>query len=294
MKRSLLLLIFLSSIFAGCTKDDHPTPEVVYEGDVHLYSQEEVEAFAAEGYTRINGTLGFGMMLGENNITSLKGLKTITKVKDLIVQNTKLTSLEGLHNITSSNNFLISKNHYLVEIDEMQLKSIEHLSIGRNDRLESISGFSNLQGEITNLKILRNPSLTNLDGLEGLTSVVNDVLISKNDDLQDLHGLIALEKALAVQVSNNPGLHDLGGLSDLESVKWLNIRNNEALVSLSGLESLSKVSGYLEIYGNTNLTDYCALQHLLDQDNGWWTDIRISENKNNPSKESLLAGECAF
>lgn len=287
-------MIFLSAIFGGCTKNDIEVQELVYEGDVYLHSQKEVEAFAEEGYTRINGTLGFGMMLGENDITTLKGFKTITEVKDLIVQNTKLTSLEGLHNITSSSNFLISKNHYLEKVGEMQLKSIEHLSIGRNDRLESISGFSSLQGEIINLKIHRNPSLTNLAGLEGLTSVVNDVLITKNDGLQDLHGLISLEKALAVQVSNNPRLHDLEGLSGLDSVKWMSIIENQSLRSLKGLDNLTKVSGSLKIRGNTDLTDYCALQHLLNQDNGWWTETHISENRNNPSKESILAGECAF
>lgn len=294
MKKSLLLLMFLSAVFGGCTKDDHEVQELVYEGDVYLNSQEEVETFAAEGYTRINGILCFGRIRGENDITSLKGLKTITEVKDLVVQNTKLTSLEGLHNITSSRNFFISKNHYLEKIDEIQLKSIEHIGITRNDRLESISGFSSLQGEIITLKIRRNPSLTNLAGLEGLTSVVNDVLIFKNDDLQDLNGLISLEKALAVEVSTNPRLHDLEGLSGLESVKWMNINHNQSLESLKGLDNLTKVSGYLEIQGNTDLTDYCALQHLLNQDNGWWTDTRISENRNNPSKESLLAGECGF
>ena len=91
-KLFLLLLLFISGI--SCQKDDgnspspEPTPEPtlveekIYEGEVSLQTQIDVENFGAEEYTVITGELYIGS--DNTDISDLSSLETLRKVEGSI------------------------------------------------------------------------------------------------------------------------------------------------------------------------------------------------------------------
>jgi len=60
MKRILIILTIISSLF-GCRKEDI-NPKRIYEGDVTLHTQKEVDDFGALEYTIITGFLENGSL----------------------------------------------------------------------------------------------------------------------------------------------------------------------------------------------------------------------------------------
>ena len=296
MAKSYLLLLFFSILLISCSKESDPEPiDLIYHGDVFLLNQQEVDSFSKEEYSIIDGDLVVGGLTGYNDIVSVAGLSSITEVKDLAVQSTMLTSLEGLHNLTSVSQVFIYKNSRLKAINNLSLKetTTAGLAIERNNSLEDISGFGNLQGEIYRVEINNNPLLKSLEGLDGLEVIEERLQIINNPNLENLHPLAGLTTAASVKIINNAKLKNLEGLENLQSSSWFEIGNNENLVSLEGLHGLTTLTKYMEIYGNKNLSNFCGLGNLVSRPNGWYIDLRISNNFINPSQEELLNGSCS-
>lgn len=83
--------------------------DIATEADVILSTQAEVDAFAQSGTTIINGNLIIGKTNGKEEITSIKGLKTITEVKGSIIINDLFTGedLIGLENLVKAGSIKI-------------------------------------------------------------------------------------------------------------------------------------------------------------------------------------------
>ncbi len=282
------------------------TEEKIFEGDVFLSSQEEVNEFAAKKYTEITGRLGIGAFFEKNSFSSLSNLKTIKTVGSLYIRfNNTLISLDGLENITSIRDDLringsdaltslkalenitsvggdlrIDNNYALTSLNG--LKNITSvggsLSIDGNDALTSLNGLEN----ITNVKggdllISQNTALTSLNGLENITSVGRDLHIGDNDILTSLNGLENITSVGGdLRIGGNGALTSLNGLENITSVGGsLSITANKALTSLNGLENITNVKGEsLDIINNDALTSLNGLENITSVGG----DLRISYN----------------
>lgn len=82
---------------------------IAAEADVILSTQAEVDAFAQSGTTLIKGNLIIGKTSGKDEITNIKGLKTITEVKGSIVINDLFVGEDfiGLENLVKAGSIKI-------------------------------------------------------------------------------------------------------------------------------------------------------------------------------------------
>src|SRR5690606_3963904 len=167
-----------ASVVIGITESYE---DKVYQGHVHLTTQAEVDAFAAQGYTHINGAMVIGIFMGPeySDITDISGLITLEYVANncYVLYNADLTNVNGLDNIVYfGGEFGLMNNPSLVSVEG--LRNVRTVEPAVN--------------EVYEFWIMQNPSLTNLDGLENLKNV-GDVLIINNPSLTNINGLSGIE-----------------------------------------------------------------------------------------------------
>lgn len=297
----------------------------IFDGDVLLTNQEEVNSFGKNNYTEISGTLtieSLGALL-----TSLSPLKTITKIGGSfnIRENENLSSLEGLHNImTISGDLKIFENPILSNIDYFdsltsiggffdisfnhELHQIEgfnslttigvSLSIGSNNALENISGLNNLETVFSGFNISVNPSLISCSGFTNLQTVGGSFFIIENNSLTSLSGLEALDLSTQHPDSNKfvaiQGNSSLSNLNFFQNTTRIDgrfiISDNDVLTNLDGLQSLETISDYINIGFNDELRDLNGLSGLLSVG----TSLSISWNvqlNDFCGLQSLLTGD---
>lgn len=171
----------------------------IFEGDVTLFTQAGVDAFALNCYTGITGTLKIGTENGTfpTDITDLTALNKLNVIgRNLIIQNNPLLSnLNGLENI--------SVIGYRVTIIQ-------------NDKLENLDALIGLSRINDLLQIRYNPALTNLDGLENVATIHGNFNINNNNSLTNLDGLgnvTIIDGDL--YILTNPILSDCCAIQDL-------------------------------------------------------------------------------
>lgn len=271
MKKISLFLILSSFVF-GCVTDDEIDPEVlpvnIFQGNLILRTQADVNAFGAQGYDVINGALYIGDPSTEMNvpvpsdITDLSPLHTIINVtRQLEIQsNPLLTSLNGLSSLSVVSGLIVNDNENLTSLDGLtRLKSIESNQI--------LTGQSLFIGGV--ISLLNNPSLTSIEGLSTiLPQVVSRISV------------------------NNSGLTSLKGLENITNVGTLQIINNDNLTTLAALEGLLGIDTTVFIFNNDMLTNYCILQTPL-QNNPELSIYNVSENQFNPTLQNIIDGDCS-
>lgn len=235
----------------------------IYNGDVVLSSQQEVDDFGAFEHQVINGSLTIAD--GQpSDITSLSALSTIKIViKDLNIYNSQnLVNLQGLNNIETADrlNILYSS---LTSLEGLEgLVSTRVITLSNNNSLESISSLENLS-ELNQLFVHDNLLITTLVGLEQITAIDY------------------------IWIYNNDGLLNLNGLDNVVSV----IQNASFPAIFIGLRPTDTPSHNIPS-PNPNLSDFCALQNLLVNGNGVAAEIFIANNAYNPSVSDIIAGNC--
>jgi len=227
-----------------------------YEGDITLYTQDDVNTFGEMCYLGVKGSL------------SIRGYADNS-------ESPKITDLSPLANLQEVTGFIsIASNEALENLSGLEgLKRVGHLYLSLNKKLNSIealSGLEEIYGEMTlynnqdteGITINFCPALKSLEGLHNLTSVVRLTIMS-NDSLENLNGLRGL-KTISVHatIEGNPLLTSMAGLNQLESVGHrLKIRQLNSLASLEGLEMLKDV-GQFDIEVNLSLTSLSAISNL--------------------------------
>lgn len=290
----------------------------IYEGNVILRSQNEVNIFGANNYTQINGYLVIGKLENEgySDITNLLPLQSIKIINGLfqIKNNGVLTSTEGLTVEFILGLFEISNNTSLESVIGLNnITSLSSLSIVANNSLNDLSGLSQVVEiqhmlglgwcpEITNLDWANNiisveaisisncHALTNIDGLSNLTNInlgYNHISISENNSLQNLNGLQNLNATLIfLEIRSNPSLMNINGLANTNYIRNIIINNNDSLENLDGLTSVTSLGqGGITITFNNTLRDIEGLFNLGHVD-GY---IGITGNENLLSLNGLEA-----
>ncbi|MGB0871160.1 MAG: lipase family alpha/beta hydrolase [Flavobacteriales bacterium] len=217
-----------------------------FNGNVTLTTQQEVNIFASDNYTIIDGYLFIGEQGNTNNINDLSGLSSLTSINGdgmgngLRIENTELTSLNGLGSVNLING---------------------GLDLVNNSSLSDISQLSNLIN-ISNLQVYNCDGLSNLYGLHNIQTMGN-VSIVQNSGLNMLT-LTELTSSMNFEIMSNQNLLNISSLSNLTTVNDLWITQNGQLSDFCGLNNLisnNGISGGYTVYSNLyNPT----LQNLVD------------------------------
>ncbi len=166
----------------------------VYEGDITLMTQQEVNDFGANNYSSINGYLNFS---NGNSVTDLTPLNTITSVQGLLIAGDSITNLDGLESLTNIEFDLdIWSADALTNVDGLiNLNTVgRYLHIQLSENIQNLNGFQNL----TNVGVLNTSSfsirikdcdlITNLDGFSGLNDVDSQIIVTNNQILNNFCG----------------------------------------------------------------------------------------------------------
>ncbi|MFD0989227.1 hypothetical protein ACFQ1R_03905 [Mariniflexile jejuense] len=279
MKKSILFFL-LSIFFFNCSKTEEPS--VIYEGNIIFNTQQQIDDFGKEGYTKVTGYVVIGDENGNPTslIESIEGLNTLTSVGGLTISgNTVLSDLSPLSNLKYIDEGLaIIGNTAISNINPLnKIAHIGSLWIYDNTLLTNIDGLVNVNGNLKFLKIEENESLESIEGLKNI-SIISDI---NNDS----------PFAARLTVRFNPKLKNLDGLSNLNSVGgYLEIYGNYSITNLNGLKNLSSVK-LLYVSKNFNLTNLCGVKPLIE--NLPDLDMLIEENAYNPTKQDFIDGNCS-
>ena len=249
----------------------------IFQGDVTLTSQEEVNNFGSLAYTKIAGSLFLNDQ--EGDLTNLNSLQSLIVVEgDLEIKfNGVLTNLFGLQNLERVEGTLhIRQNSSLDNIEGLQSLQVigNDFVFHNNDVSTNLNGLENITQILGNLDVSGNAQLQNLNGLVGLASISGSfylgsslnygTLSDENSLLDDITGLSNLLQINGIfRFVGQPVLEDFSGLSALETV------NGDFIISfhgispyeVNGFENLSSVNGMLSIY-STKVTDFSGFNNL--------------------------------
>jgi hypothetical protein len=272
----------------------------IYEGNIYLTTQTEVNNFGINNYCEVTEALTIGSTpIGSTDpVVNLSPLNSIQKVKFLSIQFTQvLEDLDGLENLqVVTERIAIYENLELKNIDGLinVTSPLNDVAIERNEKLETIDGLSSLNSliELNNrpptmfvmnndllnnidglnginsmeggaLFIWYNPLITNIDALSNIPGTIDELAFFGNDSLSNLDGLSHLETitgTLSIVVSSS--LTNLSGLNNLTSVGGGLTLSFVPLTTLEGLGNLNSIQGGLKLTQNSFLTNIDALTSL--------------------------------
>lgn len=238
----------------------------VYDRDLRLENQDQVEAFGKSCYNKIEGNLIIGST--NTNLTDVSNLSSLITMQtvqgDIYIQNTICKSLNGLESITDTTYYAkltIDNNDELLSLQGLEgITSMHEIYIAGNKKLLNFEGLNNLTTVTNYMSFPYNESLESIEGLREL-SVIKDLDIGNNDALANLKGLEKIENITTLAISGNDNLQSLEGLNNLVSCTSLSIADNNPLPNLKGLYSLKTVNG-LYISGNPQLSNLTGLENL--------------------------------
>jgi hypothetical protein len=291
----------------------------VFEGDVFLATQTEIDAFGTLGYTEITGnliifggtslealnnlnTIGGIFQLGATQLTNLNGLENLTSLPGSIQfeDNYELTSIEALSNVTSVGNIFLLRNLSLESyngLENAQIQEGGRLSLVGSWLIEDASILSNIIPQY--LESLRlagccssnstPQALNDLSFLSNLNSIGSiNINQYQGTSLNGLHNITTADNVF-LQLDNL--FTSLDGLSGLQTVnEVLAIDYNPLITDLSGIDGIAEINS-LWINNNEMLTDFCAVEDLII--NGVVEDLIINNNVYNPTQQDFIDGNCS-
>jgi len=265
-------------IISTCT-----TTGGMFNGDVELLTQLEIDNFGLLGFTGIDGNLVIGSTTANNtSISDVNALNSLENVTGnlYIAGCDNLSALQGLNNLHSVGGKLNLISNPNLESLQM-LSNLNTVGIGvyinNNDSLVTLAGLDGIQGFNGALQVSYNLLLESLEGLPVINELYHDngtiaLYIKENSSLANLAELNYLTQATGnVNILDNPVLEsiDLLNLVAINSnpnnpnpTGQLYVIDNDSLNTLNGLSSLTSVGGQLNISQNNLLTSLVGLENL--------------------------------
>ena len=236
----------------------------VYEGDITLRSQEEVNEFISDTIV-IFGSL----TIAGSNITNLTPLSNMTRITGFlsIQQNEQLVNLNDLNNLqTIGGGFFVSSNALTTLGNFPALQSIGGtVSVIGNAKLTTLGNFPALQSIGGSVSVIDNAKLTTLGNFPALQTIEENFTVNDNNTLITLGIFPALQTiGRYFAVYNNGQLTSLGNFPVLISIgiirgSWwipsIVVENNSLLAYCCVLTKfrsggIHQVSGRVIISGN--------------------------------------------
>ncbi len=271
------------------------------DGLQNLSGLENLEFIGSTLYIRNNTSLSdLSALIDLNFVTSIyisdnsdlqdiNGFDSLLTTESVsIINNDNLINLSGLLNLTSVDAITISHNDLLDDLSGLSnLTSLNVITISHNDLLDDLSGLSNISSPLS-ISIEYNNSLTSLIDLSNVD--VKNITITGNPSLINLVGLENISTLQRLYIHSNDSLVDLEGLDNLTSVTnnsyTITIGFNPNLNSLNGLDNLIQVNGFMQVFNNASLDDFCALKNLFS--NGTYDTLNFSGNLSNPTTDEII------
>ncbi|MDN3725500.1 hypothetical protein QRD02_14010, partial [Aequorivita sp. SDUM287046] len=280
--------------------------ENIFNGNVILSTQAEVDEFGTHDYTGITGYLIIGYNLGPDysNIEDISPLQALTFVggEIIISYNERLQNLIGLHNLVEIGTSLnVYENPVLSTLESLSSLTVINRNLGiiGNASLANLTGLHNItsvEGDLTvqslrvsnlegldsiifagSLNVSFNSSLQNIDALSALTEMSGYIVIQKNPLLNNLDALQNINSNISqLRILENDLLTNLNGLRNIGASVYLEVSQNPALITLSGLESVTNINQQIVITDNDNLTNLNGLNNLIEVGQ----QMRIWQNSN--------------
>jgi hypothetical protein len=238
------------------------TQSTIYEGNVTLTTQQEVEDFGAKRYSEIHGFLQIGVNNIENDISNLSALSDLINITNrLYVYNcNNLTNLNGLNNLLSALGIWMSNNDVLSDISQLFNINVSGiLLITDNSNLISLKGLSNISSLIE-VNISNNINLTDINDLQNLTTIIGgNLTISANSSLSSIDGLSNLTQLSGnISIGGN-ALTDLDAFANLTNIGGSLGLNEDNLTNINGFSNIQTIGGSIGLgsrysnYNNQNL-----------------------------------------
>lgn len=214
----------------------------VFEGDVFLTSQQEIDDFGAQGYTEITGKLICGDFIERTNkITNFLAFEKLQKVRELLIQyNEAITNLDGFENLAEiTENLTIRGNDLLVNLDGLNNVSVltGTISINFNDKLETIDDFNLINDEMDGININGNLNLKVIDAFNSL-QLARSIVFSSNNNIELIQGFSELQHLTDLFIRDNEGPFSVDAFYKLNSLSFISVLDNPKLKSISGFDNL--------------------------------------------------------
>jgi len=298
LKISMIIILFgLVSCSDGSDDSDSsegPTETKIFLGDIILNTQEEVNVFGAENYTRITGNIDIGLPNNQSNISDLSPLSSLTSVGGDFNMGwlTSLPNLNGLQNLERiEGSQAVIQASIIVNLNGLtSLNYVANRFSIFGSSIESLNGLSNLT-TIGNLEI-RNSKIENLNGLTNLISL-EGIFLGGNINLINFSGLSNITNLNFLTSSGNPNLIDLSGLENLTDVERIVLTGNANFKNLNGLDNLTTRLTLIYIESNPLLDDFCNLEYVF-VNYGFPDSYVVFDNAYNPTQQDIIDGNCSL
>lgn len=273
------------------TTDENPV--VVYEGDVELTSQAEVDEFGMNGYTIVTGSFAVvSDVINQVNpeyISNLDGIKQLTEVgTDLSILSTTVENLDALSNlkkvggsINIQGNPLLAEIDFLNEITEINSDVV----ISSNPSVIEISGFKNVVSINGDLELISMDGLETISGFGQLNSISGLLRLQSLISVMDFSGFTSLSSIGGDLDILTSSISDMNGFSSLTNIGGsLILRTNVILDNVDGLSNLSTIQGDLIVDNNAsalnnNFTDGLKNVNGFINLNTLGGDLTVTSNK---------------
>lgn len=273
------------------TTDENPV--VVYEGDVELTSQAEVDEFGMNGYTIVTGSFAVvADLINQVNpeyISNLDPIRQLTEVgSDLFIGSTTVENLDALSNlkkvggsINIQGNPLLAEIDFLNEITEINSDVV----ISSNPSVIEISGFKNVVSINGDLELISMDGLETISGFGQLNSISGLLRLQSLISVMDFSGFTSLSSIGGDLDILTSSISDMNGFSSLTNIGGsLILRTNVILDNVDGLSNLSTIQGDLIVDNNAsalndNFTDGLKNVNGFINLNTLGGDLTVTSNK---------------
>ena len=275
----------------------------IYQRNITLRTQTDVDTFGASGWKEINGDLIIGVFASSSTITNIRALNSIEKISGTlnIFYNNSLQNFEGLENLkTIGKNLNISDNRSLTNIDGLSNLTLigNQLSMSYNHSLQTINGLEKLEKIPESLIIHHHNSLTSIRGLENIDSIGKDLFFNENIVIESLDPLSKLNSISGnLYLKALESITNVNGLGNIHSIGGdFTLVGNDRLENISALSSLQTVLGEFRFTHNTRVTDCCVLSRLIDGNpaNGEATGRIVIGNNNLSCTIDYINNDCVI
>ena len=243
-----------SNIYYGNEISFTTLPHNVFQGDLVISTQAEIDNFGANDYSKINGNLTINAFSENLNLENLTGLSEITG--DLIIQSSIsfTTNLNGLNCLKEVGGILV-----VARVGDLgPLSSLERVGLSLildQCNTSSFQAFDNLEYIGSGLSFINSSSTTNLSGFSNVTFLGNAVTISNNQSLSNINILENVNSDLngTITIINNANSLNINGFNNITYANQLYIGNDNSngTINVEGFSSLLEANE-LFITGSNN------------------------------------------
>lgn len=216
------------------TNDDNTEEEdVIFEGNVLLTNQDEIDVFGTNNYTLITGSLTIAFNEANPSGPEIISLLPLSTLKST-GSNLTLENLNDLENIDGLNNIenVLGNISIIASSSLSNLNAITNINFNQYLQIQSLSALESFPefNQITSLTRLRiqSVSILELNTLNNLTEILTEMSVANNNFLENMNSFQNLET--------------IGGN--------FNLSNHSSLQSINGFTGLNTIDGDISIVGN--------------------------------------------